>query len=233
MFFLLILKEKRMKNVLATTVTIGLLAFAGSAMGNLISNGNFEENGGSLNNWTHNATVTLQQAGVIADIQGMDGHYALLGGETTTATSRLRQDFDIEGIDELTISFDWAFDIVDWSRQDDIFMSIIREGDTNAHKITMQRLRSSAVPQFFGVGASWGHYEETFSISDWLDDEGRVRFSLNEADTRWTNSLAGIDNVSVTGTGPAAVPEPATMLLFGTGLAGLIGYSRKRSGQKS
>ncbi|MDL1979258.1 MAG: PEP-CTERM sorting domain-containing protein [Deltaproteobacteria bacterium] len=32
---------------------------------------------------------------------------------------------------------------------------------------------------------------------------------------------------------PAPVPEPTTILLMGTGLLGLVGYSRKRSGKKS
>jgi len=49
-------------------------------------------------------------------------------------------------------------------------------------------------------------------------------------------SLSGgdpvLDNVSSNGTAPAATPEPATMLLFGTGLAGAASFARRRRRQQ-
>ena len=49
---------------------------------------------------------------------------------------------------------------------------------------------------------------------------------------------AGVNEISVFaddggGNGAAPVPEPATMLLFGTGLAGLAGLKRKKSKKKA
>lgn len=68
----------------------------------------------------------------------------------------------------------------------------------------------------FGVNSSLGWLDYAYS--------GAANGEMN-ADIGW-NTL----RVELNSTEP--VPEPATMLLFGTGLLGLVGYNRKRT-QKS
>jgi hypothetical protein len=60
-------------------------------------------------------------------------------------------------------------------------------------------------------------------------DEGTLLLGLSEPIDGLQGAIAGIKGeVRINANAVAPVPEPATMLLFGTGLAGLAGFSFKR-----
>lgn len=105
----------------------------------------------------------------------------------------------------------------------DVFISILRDYDNSpVNNITLDRLRSQGTRNSPDRQLLFGTFDEVIDVSAFNTDNARLQFRLTE-NTGGIFSHAGIDNVSVN-----PVPEPATVLLFGVGLAGFIAIRRRQ-----
>jgi hypothetical protein len=81
-------------------------------------------------------------------------------------------------------------------------------------------LEELSLPSFSLYDLTWYHFSAV--ISDLAGSSGTLYFDLWDGDDDWF-SMAYVDNVRIN-----PVPEPATILLLGAGLAGLGGFVRKK-----
>lgn len=231
-----------MKRKLTTLVAASCTFAALNASAfNLITNGDFET--GDLTGWDSRGDVRVADFGDFSDFQGMDDNFALLGFDADDffpgggpngeqRNSLITQDFSVAGIDQLKVSFNWAFDFFDVGSGSDVFLAILDDDGGVAEEITLERLRTNGRSfRRADIGMEYGFYEEIIDISDYTaGGEADITFRLRESRRLTTLSAAGIDNVYVAN----AVPEASTYAMFGTAflMLGFMGYYRSGKGQK-
>lgn len=226
------------KGFLLCVASIAIFSTIGSVEASMISNGDFEA--GIFTAWNTEGDVRIPPSNVTYnDPYGMVDNYAYMGKDNIYGNSKLWQEFSIDGVDTINISFNWIFRSFHYDENTitidgtDTFSASL-SFDTST--LELFNIQSENVTMILGDGSnvSYGIFSQTIDVSNIPVNNLTLKFFLHEQHDYLTygfdcinpNAMFGIDNVLVSSASP--VPEPTTMILFGTGLAWLAGVARRK-----
>jgi hypothetical protein len=193
-----------MKKMKLAAAILGLLSVSQIANSATITNGSFDS---GLTGWGTAGNVTLDAGGyaVLNTFSTVDtSAYGGTNGSTLSQT--------VNALAGDVISFSYSFNTDDYLPYNDFALVA---GDA-------QYSVSDVATVGDGDSSGWQNFSFT-ALSDFSD----LKFIVsNHTDTAF-NSTLFIDNVSSGSV--SAVPVPAAVWLFGSGVLGLLGFNRKRS----